>query len=417
MDILRFFTAGNVDDGKSTLIGRMLFDSGSIAEDQMEALLKASKNKEEGEVDLALLTDGLRAEREQGITIDVAYKYFDTPRRKFIIADTPGHVQYTRNMVTGASHCQLAIILVDARNGVTEQTKRHTFICHLLGIKHLIIAINKMDLVEYSQSVYENIQQDFQQFAKPLAIPNLTFIPLSALKGDNVVKPSIQMDWYVGLPLLSYLEEVNIPLSSFPEARFQVQYIIRPQTEDLHDYRGYAGKVLSGTYKSGDAITVLPAGLQSRIKSVEFNQNAIEEAYSPMSVILHLEDDIDISRGDMIVHSHQMPTLTNGFLATICWFDAQALNLSKKYLLQQNSRTVKCALKAIKSKVNIHTLASTEGGNQMVLNEIGTVAIKTAEALSIDLYENNPETGSFILIDEQTNNTVAAGMVSMVDDI
>lgn len=415
MDILRFITAGSVDDGKSTLIGRMLYDNKSIFDDQLEALQKASKSRSNGELDLALLTDGLRSEREQGITIDVAYKYFNTQKRKFIIADTPGHIQYTRNMVTGASNSNLAIILVDARNGVIEQTRRHTYICSLLGIRHFVVAINKMDLVDYSEDAFANIVADYQSFAKNLNLPDLTFIPVSALNGDNIVKPSENMTWYSGKPLLQYLEEVPLEEDiNLKDTRFQVQYVIRPQSAELPDYRGYAGRVQSGVYRKGDEITVLPSGLSSKIKSVEFAQKEVEEAYPPMSVILHLEDDIDISRGDSIIKKEEASTNVQNLEAEICWMDSKALINGGKYLLQHHSNIVKCAIKSIEYTVNINTMEKNVDAKNFQLNDIGKVTIKTAKALGIDAYKDNLSNGSFILIDPSTNATAGAGMVTKV---
>lgn len=412
MDILRFITAGSVDDGKSTLIGRLLYDTNSIAEDQLEAIAKASKNKEDGEIDLALLTDGLRAEREQGITIDVAYKYFHTDKRKFIIADAPGHIQYTRNMVTGASNAQLAIILIDARHGVTEQTKRHTYIAHLLGIKHLVVAVNKMDLRDYAQDTFTQIQQDYNQFSAPLGLQDVVFIPMAALDGDNIVKPSSNMLWYTGKTLLEHLESVVVHQDLIQKnARFQVQYVLRPQTDNLHDYRGYAGKVLSGLYKKGDKITILPSGLETTIKSIEFAEKEIAEAFAPMSVVIHIAENIDISRGDTFAKSTELPTLTQEMQATLCWMDNKPLKAGAKYLLQTNSKRVRCAVRDLIDKINIQTLEKIEATEGFTLNDIGTVMIKTAEALPIDIYADNKNNGSFILIDEQTNNTVGAGMI------
>lgn len=415
MDILRFITAGSVDDGKSTLIGRLLYDTNSIAEDQLEAIAKASKNKEEGEIDLALLTDGLRAEREQGITIDVAYKYFNTDKRKFIIADAPGHIQYTRNMVTGASNAQLAIILIDARHGVTEQTKRHTYLAHLLGIQHLVVAVNKMDLREYAQDVFEQIQQDYHNFAAPLGLQEVVFIPMAALSGDNIVKRSPNMLWYAGKTLLEHLEQVPVYQDIVQkEARFQVQYVLRPQTDALHDYRGYAGKVLSGIYRQGDKITILPSGLETSIKAIEFAEKEIQEAFAPMSVVLHLADNVDTSRGDTFVKSNELPALAYELQAQLCWMDNKPLKAGAKYLLQTNSKRVRCVVRDLIDKTNIQTLEKIEDIDNFALNDIGSVTIKIAEALPVDVYTTNKTNGSFILIDEQSNNTVGAGMISEI---
>lgn len=415
MDILRFITAGSVDDGKSTLIGRLLFDTKSILDDQMEAIQKASKQKGEDEIDLALLTDGLRAEREQGITIDVAYKYFNTPHRKFINADAPGHIQYTRNMITGASNSQLAVILVDARNGVIEQTRRHTFLAYLLGLKHVVVAINKMDLQNYEEAAFQKIVEDYKAFAKPLEIQDLTFIPVSALNGDNVVEPSENMPWYQGKTLLKHLEEVEVQADeNLEESRFQVQYVIRPQSEEYHDYRGYAGKVLTGIYKSGDEVQVLPSGISTKIKEVEVAQQKVAEVFAPMSVVLHLEDDIDVSRGDLIVKTEDAPATTQEFKATLCWLDEKALKPRGKYMLVQNSQLVPCVVKSQVNKINIQTLEEVETEEMLKMNDIGTVEIKLASPLALDTFAHNNKSGRFILIDAQSNNTVGAGMVKEV---
>src|SRR5450432_3502215 len=335
MDILRFITAGSVDDGKSTLIGRLLYDSKSIMIDQLEAIEKQSRNKEDGEIDLALLTDGLRAEREQGITIDVAYKYFSTPNRKFIIADAPGHIQYTRNMVTGASNANLIIILVDVRNGVVEQTRRHSIIASLLNIPHVVVAINKMDLVDYSQDTYNNIAIDYAEIARTLGLKDVVYLPISALKGDNIVDRSTHLSWYEGDTLLELLEKVEVAKDiNLTHGRLPVQYVIRPQTDDLHDYRGYAGKIISGIYKKGDPVTILPAGLRSRIKTIEIGGKEVDEAFAPQSVIMHLEDDIDISRGDLIVKNDHLPHVGQELDVLLCWIDSKPLTAGNKYLLQ-----------------------------------------------------------------------------------
>jgi sulfate adenylyltransferase subunit 1 len=414
MDILRFFTAGSVDDGKSTLIGRLLYDSQSVPEDLLEAISRASKSRNDGSIDLALLTDGLRAEREQGITIDVAYKYFSTPRRKFIIADTPGHVQYTRNMVTGASHCQLAIILTDARQGVIEQTRRHTYLCHLLGIRHIVIAINKMDLEAYSEDVFYRIVSDFQTFARPLQLPEVTFIPISALHGDNVVHSSANMPWYTGASLLRLLEEVHIEQKEAEKARFQVQWVIRPQTDTHHDYRGYAGRVMSGVLRKGDAITVLPSGVSTTISAIELDGKMLDEAKAPLSVVIHTSEDVDISRGDLLAKVGDEPATGREVQAALCWMDSQALSTAKKYILQHNSRFIRCAVKQVKHKVDIQTLETVAASQTLAMNEIGQVSIKVADSIAADTYAENIDNGSFILIDEQTNNTVAAGMIEAI---
>jgi sulfate adenylyltransferase subunit 1 len=412
MDLLRFITAGSVDDGKSTLIGRLLYDSKSILSDQLEALEKHSKNKEEGSIDLALLTDGLRAEREQGITIDVAYKYFSTPKRKFIIADAPGHIQYTRNMVTGASNAQLMIILVDARNGVVEQTRRHTIIASLLKMSYVVVAINKMDLVEFSQDVYNNIAIEYASIAKSLGLRQISFIPISALNGDNIVDKSVSMPWYEGPSLLEFLETISIDSeTNHTDARMPVQYVIRPQSEELHDYRGYAGKIISGAYQTGDEIVVLPAGLNSKLSRIERNQQDVQEAVAGQAVIMHLEDDIDISRGDMLVKKNQLPQLGQDIEVLLCWMDSKPLRAGNKYLLQHNSRVVKGAIKEILYKLDVNTLEKLEGVETVNLNDIVRVRIKTASPLAFDYYDELRANGGLILIDETSNVTVGACMI------
>ena len=413
MDLLRFFTAGNVDDGKSTLIGRLLYDSKSISTDIIETLTRQSKTVGTNtEIDLALLTDGLRAEREQGITIDVAYKYFSTEKRKFIIADTPGHIQYTRNMFTGASNADLAIILVDARNGITDQTKRHSIISSLLGIPNILVCINKMDLVDYSEDVFNKIKADYTEFSKPLSLKHIHFIPASALAGDNVVSPSANMPWYKGQPLLKFLEDITIIENKQKEdARFQVQYVIRPQTNELHDYRGYAGKVLSGTYQKGQRVLVLPSGIETSINKIEKHQQEVEVANIADPVVIHLKDDVDISRGCSIVALEKLPTTGRELNATICWMDNIAFQSGQKLLLQQNSFRTKAMIKEIHAKVDIHTFENLESDGTMKLNDICKVLIKTAESISFDTYSENRSTGAFILINENTNNTVAAGTI------
>jgi sulfate adenylyltransferase subunit 1 len=409
MDILRFITAGSVDDGKSTLIGRLLYDSKSILADQLEALEKQTKNKAAGEIDLALLTDGLRAEREQGITIDVAYRYFSTPKRKFIIADAPGHVQYTRNMVTGASNAHLMIVLIDARQGVVEQTRRHSIIASLLNIKHLVVAVNKMDLVENSQDVFNNIVIDYAAVAQSLQLNDVTYIPISALNGDNIVEKSAAMTWYEGPCLLDYLETVEVQGDiNLEEARFPVQYVIRPQTGALHDYRGYAGRITSGVYQKGAAVTVLPSGLQSRIKSVELGGVEVDTAFAPQSVTLQLEDDIDISRGDVIVKANSTVTATSGLEALLCWLDEKPLQPGNKYLLQHNNKLVKAVVRQVAYKINVNTLEQETDVQRVSLNEVVKVTIKTAAPVVADQYKQLAAGGSAILIDETSNNTVAA---------
>jgi sulfate adenylyltransferase subunit 1 len=412
MDILRFITAGSVDDGKSTLIGRLLYDSKSILIDQLEAIEKQSKNKAEGEIDLALLTDGLRAEREQGITIDVAYKYFSTAKRKFIIADAPGHIQYTRNMVTGASNSELAIILVDARNGVVEQTRRHSIITSLLNIPHVVVAINKMDLVNYSEDVYNNIVIDYQEVARSLGLKDIKYIPISALKGDNIVERSEKLPWYEGESLLHHLENIQLDSDiNLSDARFSVQYVIRPQAEDLHDYRGYAGKVISGIYKKGDKIIVLPSGIESTIKAIEIGGAEIEEAYALQSVVLHLDDDVDVSRGDMIVPVNNQPTTEQEFEALLCWMDNKPLIPGNKYLLQINSRVVRSVVKEIEYKLDVNTLQKNYSPEKAVLNDIIKATIKTASPVAFDSYKKLRQNGGAILIDETSCVTVGACML------
>jgi sulfate adenylyltransferase subunit 1 len=412
MDILRFITAGSVDDGKSTLIGRLLYDSKSILIDQLAAIEKQSRNKSNGEIDLALLTDGLRAEREQGITIDVAYKYFSTPKRKFIIADAPGHIQYTRNMVTGASNSELAIILVDARNGVVEQTRRHSVIASLLNIPHIVVAINKMDLVNYSQDVYNNIVIDYQDVAKSLGLKDVKYIPISALNGDNIVDKSEKFSWYEEESLLHYLENIQLDSDvNLTDARFSVQYVIRPQAPELHDYRGYAGKIISGIYKKGDKVSVLPSGVESTIKAIEIGGKEIDEAFALQSVVLHLEDDIDVSRGDMIVPLSNQPQTSQEFEAMLCWMDNKPLKPGNKYFLQVNSRLVRSVVKEIEYKLDVNTLQKIDSPEKAVLNDIIKVKIKTASPVAFDSYKNLRQNGGAILIDETSCVTVGACMI------
>jgi sulfate adenylyltransferase subunit 1 len=415
MDLLRFITCGSVDDGKSTLIGRLLFDSQSVSLDILNAIERQTKNKDNGEIDLSLLTDGLRAEREQGITIDIAYKYFTTPKRKFIVADAPGHVQYTRNMVTGASNSDLAIVLIDARLGVIEQTRRHSLITSLLGIPHVVVAINKMDLVGFDPSVYDQIVSDYKVLAAKLGIKNVAFIPMSALQGDNVVEKSTNMPFYTGKTLLQYLETIEVTSDiNLTDPRFQVQYVIRPMSEEYHDYRGYAGKIQSGIYKVGDKVAVLPSGIESTISRIEVNLKDVNEAFSGQAAVLHLADDIDISRGDSIIAQSPVlnPQSSTEVEATICWFDeTRSLKEGSKFLIQNGSNTTKAVVKSIEYKLDVSSLEKcliTEG----VLNDIVKVRLKTAKPLVFDNYLNNRATGAFILINENTCNTVAAGMVS-----
>ena len=412
MELLRFTTAGSVDDGKSTLIGRLLFDSKSIFEDQLEAVKRASIQKGNDYINLALLTDGLRSEREQGITIDVAYRYFATPKRKFIIADPPGHVQYTRNMVTGASTANAAIILIDARNGVIEQTHRHAFIASLLQIPHIVVCINKMDLVEYKQSVYETIKNTFSEFASIIDLKDIRFVPISALKGDNVVDASKNMPWYNQGTLMSILE--NIPIENdynFKDARFPVQYVIRPLTDEHHDYRGYAGRVAGGIFRKGDKVCILPSGLHTTIQSIDLMDEKLEAAFPPMSVSMTLEDDIDISRGDMIVKADAMPTVSQDIEITMCWMNQQALKIGGKYNLMHTTKEVKCIVKEVLYKLNVNTLEKITEDKEVRLNSIAKVLIKTTKPLIFDAYKENRVTGSLILIDEATNETVGVGMI------
>ncbi len=412
MDLLRFITAGSVDDGKSTLIGRLLYDSKNILIDQLEALEKSTKNRTDGSVDLALLTDGLRAEREQGITIDVAYRYFTTPKRKFIIADAPGHVQYTRNMITGASNANLIIILVDARQGVVEQTRRHSIIASLLKIKHVVVAINKMDLVEYSQDVYNNIVIDYADVANQLGLKDVTYIPISALNGDNIVDKSKTITWYEGKPLLEFLEAVEIDNDiNLTDARFQVQLVIRPQTEELHDYRGYAGQVMSGIYKVGDKVTVLPAGIETTISTLEVGGKSVDEVFAPQSVTIQLADDIDISRGDSIVKSDNQPQVSNELEVILCWMDDKPLIPGNKYYLQHGSRLVRSVVKQVEYKLDVNSLQQQPVEGNVKLNEVVKAVIKTASPIVFDSYGKLSENGNAVLIDETSNSTVAAVLI------
>ena len=412
MNILRFITAGSVDDGKSTLIGRLLYDSKSILADQLEALEQQSKNKNDDGIDLAILTDGLRAEREQGITIDVAYRYFATPKRKFIIADAPGHTQYTRNMITGASNSELIIILVDARNGVTEQTRRHSIIASLLNIPEVVVAVNKMDLVGYSEEVFKNIQQEYEGIAKRLGLKSVHYFPISAFVGDNIVNTTEAMPWYKGNSLLDFLETIEINKDNYDQPRFQVQYVIRPQTEALHDYRGYAGQIISGGYHKGDAIVVLPEGINTKISKIEYNGEEVAEAKAGDPVVLHIEDDIDISRGDYFAKQGAEPQQGQDIEALVCWMDKRELHEGNKYLLQQRSRIVKAIVKEIEYKIDVNTLDQTEGVESVKLNEIAKIRLKTAAPLVYDAFQSNPPMGSAILIDETSNATVGAVMIS-----
>ncbi len=410
--LLRFTTAGSVDDGKSTLIGRLLYDSKSIFEDQLNQLEESSKRRGKEEIDLSLLTDGLRAEREQGITIDVAYRYYATPRRKFIIADTPGHIQYTRNMVTGASTANLAVILIDARNGVLEQTIRHTYIAWLLNIKHIIFCINKMDLVDFQENVYNGIRQKLTDLTSKLGQEDLHFIPISAKLGDNVVTPSENMDWYQGTTLLSLLETIDIDNDwDFTYKRFPVQYVIRPQSKDYPDYRGYAGRVSGGRFKVGDEIQVLPSQLHSTITAIDKAQQSLEEAGPGESVVIRISDDIDISRGDMIAEIENPPTIDQEFSMMICWFNERPMLPRNKYIIRHTTTEAKCIIRKINYRVNINNLERDSSCTQLNMNDIACVALKTTQPLFFDSYRKDTITGSVILIDEATNETVAAGMI------
>lgn len=411
MDLMRFTTAGSVDDGKSTLIGRLLYDSKTLFQDQLENLERLSKQRGE-DLNLALLTDGLRAEREQGITIDVAYRYFATPVRKFIIADTPGHIQYTRNMVTGASTANLALILVDARNGVTEQTHRHIFIASLLQIPHFVLCINKMDLVGYKQEVYDTIKNQIEDFISKLMVHDITFIPISALHGDNVVHASTNMQWYQGPTLIYHLEQVHIGSDeNLVDCRFPVQYVIRPRSDKFHDYRGYAGKIASGIFKPGDSVIVLPSGFSTTIKSIEDAHGEIAEAFPPMSIVMQLTDDFDISRGDMLVRAHNAPFISQNLDCMICWMNTKPLTPGTRYVVRHTTREIKGIVKEIQYKIDINTLHRIPEVAYLRLNEIGRITVRTAQPLFFDSYQNNRATGSMILIDEKTNETVGAGMI------
>lgn len=412
MELLRFTTAGNVDDGKSTLIGRLLYDSKSIFEDQLEAIKRASIKRGGEHIHLALLTDGLRAEREQGITIDVAYRYFATPKRKFIVADTPGHIQYTRNMVTGASTANAAIILIDARNGVLEQTYRHIYIASLLKIPHVIICVNKMDLVDYSEEVYENIKKTVSEFTAKMEIPEIRFIPISALKGDNVVEYTQNMKWWRGATLLHILENIHIGNDyNHIDPRFTVQCVLRPEDNNFHDYRGYAGRVAGGVFKVGDEVVVLPSGFTSKIKTIEMYKEQLSEAFPPMSVTMTLEDDIDISRGDMLVRKTNQPKVSQDIDLMVCWMDEKPLQLGKKYSIKHTTKDVKCIIKDVVYKVDVNTLKRNTKDKTLNLNEIARISIRTTSPLFYDSYRQNRLTGSLIIIDNATNVTVGAGMI------
>jgi bifunctional enzyme CysN/CysC len=411
-ELVRFATAGSVDDGKSTLIGRLLYDSKSIFEDQLEHVERTSLQRGDGYTNLALLTDGLRAEREQGITIDVAYRYFQTPRRKFIIADTPGHPQYTRNMVTGASTADLALILIDARNGVVEQSRRHAFIASLLRIPHLVVCVNKMDLVDFDQEVFERICADFSGWAARLEVSDLTFIPICALHGDNVVGRSPRTRWYDGPSLLYHLEHVHVASDrNLVDARFPVQWVVRPMSDEHHDYRGYAGQVASGVFRVGDEVVVLPSGMETRIADIDTYDGPLKEAFPPLSVTLLLEDDIDVSRGDMICRPHNRPLEARELEAMVCWMCERPLQPAGRYRIKHTTRTVLAKAEQVRYRIDVNTLHRHQDGSGLSLNEIGRLRLRLSSPLLLDEYRRNRTTGSFILIDESTNDTVGAGMV------
>ncbi|HVS29430.1 MAG TPA: GTP-binding protein [Solirubrobacteraceae bacterium] len=412
-DLLRFATAGSVDDGKSTLIGRLLFDSKQIFDDQLEHVQQTSERRGDGYVNLALLTDGLRAEREQGITIDVAYRYFATPRRRFIIADTPGHEQYTRNMVTGSSTADLQVVLIDARKGVLEQSKRHAYIASLLRIPHLVVCVNKMDLVDNDEAVFEKIADDFRAFAAKLEIPDLTFIPISALLGDNVVERSLRMPWYEGPSLLHHLERVHIASDrDLAHPRLAVQWVIRPMTEEHADYRGYAGQVAGGVFSGGDEVVVLPSGQRTRIAAIESYDGELEQAFVPMSVTLRLEDQLDVSRGDMICVPDSMPIVARELEADICWMADAPLRAGARYTIKHTSRTARAVVEELRHRIDVHTLEPVPGASELGLNDIGRARLRLSSPLAVDAYSDNRATGSFVLIDEASNDTVGAGMIA-----
>lgn len=412
IDILRFTTCGSVDDGKSTLIGRMLYDTKSILEDQLLAVKSASARRGLADLDLSLITDGLKAEREQGITIDVAYRYFSTDKRKFIISDAPGHVQYTRNMVTGASTSNLALILVDARKGIVEQTCRHAFIASLLRIPHLVLCINKMDLVDYSHEVYQSIVEDFRNFSSRLEVQDVQYIPISALNGDNVVHRSENMPWYQGTTLMYHLEHVHISSDlNQIDCRFPVQHVIRPRSEKFPDYRGYAGRISGGVFRAGDAVMVLPSGFTSRVKSIALAEKELEEAFAPMSVTMTLEDDIDISRGDMIVRENNVPQSGQDIELMVCWFNKRSLQTDSRFLIMHTTHEVRCQVKEVRYKMDINTLRRIPDESALEMNDIGRIRIRTTQPLYYDSYRRNRYTGSIIFIDEQTLETVGAGMI------
>jgi bifunctional enzyme CysN/CysC len=412
MELLRFATAGSVDDGKSTLIGRLLYDTKSIFEDQLEAVERTSRDRGDEHVNLALLTDGLRAEREQGITIDVAYRYFATPKRSFIIADTPGHVQYTRNMVTGASTASLALVLIDARNGIVEQSRRHAFLASLLRVPHLVICINKMDLVDYDEAVFTRIKDEFRAFATKLDVHDLSFVPISALNGDNVVHRSENMPWYEGSSLLHHLEDVHIASDrNLIDVRFPVQYVIRPQSSAYPDYRGYAGTVAGGVLKPGDEVMVLPSGLRTTIASIDTADGPVDEAYPPMAVTIRLTDDIDISRGDMICRPQNQPKSSQDVEAMVCWLTDEPLRVRGMYAVKHTTRSVRAQVRDVDYRIDVNTLHRDETADTLSLNEIGRIKLRTTQPLFADEYRRNRTTGSFLIIEEATGATVGAGMI------
>jgi bifunctional enzyme CysN/CysC len=412
-DLLRFATAGSVDDGKSTLIGRLLYDSKTLFIDQLAAVERVSRERGHDYTDLALLTDGLRAEREQGITIDVAYRFFATPRRRFIIADSPGHIQYTRNMVTGASTADVAVLLLDARKGITEQSRRHAFLATLLGVPHLVLCVNKMDLVDWSEDAFEAIREEFTDFASRLRVRDMTFIPVSALHGDNVVTKSKRMEWYDGLPLLRHLERLYVASDrNLIDVRFPVQYVIRPQSNTVRDYRGYAGTVASGVLKPGDAVMVLPSGLETTIEAIETADGPVDEAFPPMAVTITLADHLDISRGDMLCRPHNAPTIAQELDAQVCWMDESApMTTGGKYSIKHTTRWAKALVREIAYRIDVNTLHRHEEVDSLALNEIGRVRLRVTQPLFVDPYSENRQTGAFILVDERSNKTVAAGVI------
>ncbi len=412
MDLLRFATAGSVDDGKSTLIGRLLLDTRQVFADQLEAVERTSRDRGFDYVNLALLTDGLRAEREQGITIDVAYRYFATPKRKFIIADTPGHVQYTRNMVTGASTADLALVLVDARKGLLEQSRRHAVIASLLRVRHLVVCVNKMDLVGYDEGVFEAIKRDFAEFAARLELADLTFIPISALHGDNVVSHSARMPWYEGPTLLWHLENVYVGSDrNLIDPRFPVQYVIRPRSDDHHDYRGYAGQVAGGIFRPGDEVVVLPSGFTTTVAGIDFGGRPLAAAFPPQSVAIRLTDEIDVGRGDLICRPHNAPTVGQDIDAMVCWFAERPLTSRSTFVIKHTSRTARALVTSLRYRLDVNTLSRDESAGRLGMNDLGRVRLRTTVPLFFDPYRRNRTTGSFILIDEASNNTVGAGMI------